>query len=212
MHGASSRFKDNARRAMADKNLRFALNRLASGFPQKRLEAIADLPEFGALTERAREIKDHVLAHLDVYLAEFEGKVVASGGQVHWCRDAEEARQAVLAICRRVEAKTVTKGKTMIGEEVGLNRFLEANGIRPVETDLGEYIIQLAGEAPSHIIAPAVHKTKAQVSDLFQKHHGKYGKTKRLEDEGEMVAEAREILRPQYYAADVGITGANFLI
>jgi len=100
----------------------------------------------------------------------------------------------------------------MIAEEIGLNPFLEAHGIAPIETDLGEYIIQLADEPPSHIIAPAIHKTKDQVADLFHEHHKKYGKTERLDDPGDLVDEARQVLRRKYIEADVGITGANFLI
>jgi L-lactate dehydrogenase complex protein LldF len=106
----------------------------------------------------------------------------------------------------------VTKGKSMIAEEVDLNPFLEKNGITPVETDLGEYIIQLAHEPPSHIIGPAIHKTRAQVADLFLEAHRPLGKTRRLELGEEMVAEAREVLREKYLQADVGITGANFLV
>ena len=106
----------------------------------------------------------------------------------------------------------VTKGKTMIAEEIGLNPFLESHGIVPVETDLGEYIIQLADEPPSHIIAPAIHKTEDQVADLFHEHHRRYGRTRRLDDPGELVDEARQVLRRKYIEADVGITGANFLI
>ena len=106
----------------------------------------------------------------------------------------------------------VTKGKSMIAEEIQINEFLEQHHIEPVETDLGEYIIQLAGEPPSHIIGPAIHKTKDQVSDLFLKHHAKLGRTERQTEPPKMVNEAREILRQKYFDADVGITGANYLI
>ncbi|MBM3568996.1 MAG: lactate utilization protein [Alphaproteobacteria bacterium] len=212
MQSASAQFEANARRALGQAPLQAVLKKMELGFPAARRRAAADLPEFEALRDRAREIKDHVLAHLDVYLELWEERARRDGAVVHWCRTPEEARQAVLAICRSVEAKTVTKGKTMIGEEIGLNAFLERHGIEPIETDLGEYIIQLAGEPPSHIIAPAIHKTKDEVSDLFHARHRKYGKTERLTDPAAMVAEAREILRPRYQAADVGVTGANFLV
>lgn len=212
MRITSPSFKENARGALADANLRQAMDKLANGFPMARLAAISELPEFEALRDRGREIKDHVLANLDIYLERFEAKCVERGGQVHWCRTAEDARNVVLDICKRVGAKTVTKGKTMIGEEIALNQFLEAHGVVPVETDLGEYIVQLADEPPSHIIAPAIHKTKEQVSDLFVEHHRQYGKTARLTEGAEMVHEAREVLRPKFLAADVGVTGANFLI
>ena len=205
-------FKENAHRALADPNLRKALSGLGSGFIPRRQAAVDALPEFDALRARGREIKDHVLGHLDHYLEVFEKNCKAAGGQVHWCATAEAAGEAVLAICRRVGAKTVTKGKSMVAEEIGLNRLLEANGITPIETDLGEYIIQLAGEPPSHIIAPAIHKTKEQVGDLFLQHHRRYGKTERLTEPQALTNEAREILRQKYFDADVGITGANFLI
>ncbi len=205
-------FKQAARRAVADKDLQQALGTFEKGFVEFRRLAVARLPEFDDLRDRAREIKDHVLENLDFYLERFERRCTEAGGQVHWCRTAEEARATVLEICRAAEAKTVTKGKTMIGEEIGLNPFLEANGIAPVETDLGEYIIQLADEPPSHIIAPAVHKTQDQVADLFAAHHRKYGKTRRLSEGPALLAEAREVLRQKYFDADVGITGANFLV
>ena len=127
---------------------------------------------------------------------------------MHWAADAEEARQIILGICRRVGAKTITKGKSMVSEEIGLNEALEADGYRVTETDLGEYIIQLAGEPPSHIIAPAIHKTRAQVAELFEAAHGGPRKT----SVGELVTEARLVLREKYFQADVGITGGNYLV
>ena len=212
MEPTSGRFVANARDAIADDNLQLALARVGENFGSRRQRAIAGLPEYDALRERAVEIKNDVLGHLDYYLEVYERSVAASGGQVHWCATAEEARETVLRLCRSVEAKTVTKGKSMIGEEMEINPYLERHGIQPIETDLGEYIIQLADEPPSHIIAPAVHKTKEQVTDLFHEHHRKFGKTERQTEGEDLVAEARELLRDQYLAADVGITGANFLI
>jgi L-lactate dehydrogenase complex protein LldF len=205
-------FKQSARRAIADPNLKEALNFFESGFTKARVEAAARLPEFERLRDRSREIKDHVLDNLDYYLERFEKECAKAGGQVHWCRTAAEARETVLEICRAADARTATKGKTMIAEEIGLNPYLEEHGVEPIETDLGEYIIQLADEPPSHIIAPAVHKTKDQVSDLFVEHHAKYGKRERLTEGSDLLNEAREVLRQKYLDADVGITGANFLI
>jgi L-lactate dehydrogenase complex protein LldF len=208
----SHAFKANAHKAMQDPNLRIALKRMETGFTGNRAAAIARLPEFDALRTEARDIKNHVLENLDYYLERFERQVVKSGGQVHWCATPRQARETILALCQKANARTVTKGKSMVAEEIALNDFLSQNGIEPVETDLGEYIIQLADEPPSHIIGPAVHKTKDQVSDLFVLHHGKYGKHERLTDPQALVNEAREILRQKYIDADVGITGANFLI
>jgi L-lactate dehydrogenase complex protein LldF len=137
MQPTARAFPANAAAAIADPDLQKALGRLKGHFIDKRAQARARLPEFDALRDQAKAIKDHTLGHLDLYLERFEARVQATGGTVHWCRDAAEARQAVLAICRAANARTVTKGKTMIAEEIGLNPFLEANGIQPVETDLG---------------------------------------------------------------------------
>ena len=172
MLAASRNFEANARAGLADENLQRALAMMTqSGFPLRRRDAVARLPEFEALRDIGREIKEHTLAHLDFYLELYEQNVVAAGGEVHWARTSEEARAAVLKICQTAGAKTVTKGKSMIAEEVGLNDFLEQNGITPIETDLGEYIIQLRHEPPSHLIAPAMHLVKEQVADTFRAAH-----------------------------------------
>ena len=131
---------------------------------------------------------------------------------MHWASTPQEACAAVLQICRSVGAKTVTKGKSMVAEEIGLNDFLEGNGITPVETDLGEYIIQLRHEPPSHIIAPAIHLVKEQVADTFRAEHRLLDPDRSLAEPRQMCDEARAILRPRFLAADVGITGANFLV
>jgi L-lactate dehydrogenase complex protein LldF len=212
MHSTAHSFKANVGKALHDANLQESLVRLKSGFKDRRLAAIAQLPEFEALRDQARDIKNHVLANLDFYLERFESKVVENGGQVHWCATAQEARDQVLAICQSVGARSATKSKSMIAEEIALNDHLEKHGIEPVETDLGEYIIQLRNEAPSHIIAPAIHLTKDQVADTFHRHHQKYGLTQRLTERNDLVQEARQVLRAKFLAADVGITGANFLI
>ena len=205
-------FNANAAEALRNADMQSALRAAEQGFGAKRRKSIERLPEFDALCDQAAAIKDHVLDHLDVYLERFEAQVFATGGMVHWCEDAQSARAKILALCQSVNARTVTKGKSMVSEEIGLNPFLEANNIRPIETDLGEYIIQLADEPPSHIIGPALHKTKDQVSDLFHDHHRKLGFPHRVEEGEALVGEARAILREKYLSADVGVTGANFLI
>lgn len=212
MDSTAGRFESNARAALATPTLQTALAKLADGFPARRREAADRLPEFEALRDAAYAIKEHVLDHLDVYLEKFERRVVEGGGEVHWCRDAEEARQAILEICRAAGARTVTKSKTMIGEEIAINDYLESNGIRPVETDLGEYIIQLRREPPSHIIAPAIHLSLAQVAETFRKSHKELPRERTLTEPDALLAEARAKLRPDFLAADVGITGANMLI
>jgi L-lactate dehydrogenase complex protein LldF len=211
-HATSHDFKTNARRALGDAQLQRALGHVKKNFVERRAAAAARLPEFEALRDHARAIKDHVLDNLDVYLERFESKVVANGGRVHWCEDAEAARQTILRICRSVNAKLVTRGKTMIGEEIDLNHFLEANAITPVETDLGEYIIQLRDEPPSHLIAPAIHLNKEQVAEAFRAAHTDLDPKRPLTEPPALLAEARAKLRSRFLAADVGITGANFLV
>ena len=201
-------FNVRVERALADEQLQHALKRLGSGFVEKRARAVEKFPEFERLRDAATSIKNHVLANLADYLEKFESKVTESGGQVHWCVDAEAARNTVLRICREADARLVTKGKSMIAEEIGLNAHLTAHGIEPVETDLGEYIIQLAGETPSHIIAPAVHKSREQVSALFHSAHG----TEPRQAPEDLVREAKAVLRRKFLDADVGITGANMLV
>ncbi|WP_374384664.1 LutB/LldF family L-lactate oxidation iron-sulfur protein [Dongia sp.] len=208
----SNAFKENATGALKDAPLQEALGIARSHSIQTRLNTIAKMPEFERLRDIGRDLKNHVIANLDTYLLQFEQSVIARGGHVHWCPDGESARAKVLEICRTVNAKTVTKGKTMIGEEIGINDFLFSNGIEPVETDLGEYIIQLRGETPSHIIGPALHVTQAQVEETFREAHTDLDPKRNLEDPATLMAEAREKLRTGFLKADVGITGANFLI
>jgi L-lactate dehydrogenase complex protein LldF len=212
MQSTSPQFPQNARAALANAPLQSALAKMETGFVTNRANAAARLPEFEALRDQAREIKNHTLENLDFYLETFEANVLKSGGTVHWAATAEDARQAVLDICRSVDAKTVTKGKSMIAEEIGLNGFLEGNGIEPVETDLGEYIIQLRHETPSHIIAPAIHVVKDEVIRTFQEKHTQFDPNRTLDEPRVLLDEARQVLRKRFFDADVGITGANFLI
>ncbi len=212
MQSTARVFPDNAHRAMGDVNLQASLARFSQGFPVKRRLAIDRLPEFDSLRDAAREIKNHTLENLDFYLERFEEKVTENGGRVHWCVDAESARQTVLSICRESGAHTVTKGKSMIGEEIGINEFLEEHSVAPIETDLGEYIIQLRHEPPSHIIAPAIHLSKEQVADSFREHHAEYPADRSLDEPRVMLDEARTVLRRKFLQAEVGITGANMLI
>jgi L-lactate dehydrogenase complex protein LldF len=212
MQPASRHFKANASAALADEQLQRALLNIRRGFVVKRAAACEALPEFDALKSQAREIKEHTLAHLDVYLEEYERQVTASGGHVHWAADAEEARRIITDLCREAGARTVTKGKSMIAEEISLNSALEAAGLEVTETDLGEYIIQLRNEAPSHIIAPAVHLTRQQIEADFRRMHTALPQERTLDEPADLVAEARAVLREKFLSADAGITGANFLI
>jgi L-lactate dehydrogenase complex protein LldF len=160
------------------------------------------------LRQAAREVRSHALEHLDFYLAQLEERVTQAGGYVHWARDAEEARRTVLEIAAQHGVKRAVKGKSMATEEVGLNRALEAAGVRVLETDLGEYIIQMAGVGPSHIIVPAVHLTKEGIAEIFREKLGA-----EVPADPQLLAEiARSKLREEFLAADMGISGGNFLV
>jgi L-lactate dehydrogenase complex protein LldF len=209
---SSPRFPANVREAFTDHQLQRALRNVPTGFIKKRAAARDRLPEFDALRDQSRDIKNHTLAHLDLYLEHYVDKVEASGGVVHFCTTPDEARATIIALCQGLGARTVTKGKSMIAEEIDLNEALSAAGITPVETDLGEYIIQLRNERPSHIIAPAVHLNKDQVEADFRRIHSHLPPGRLLDESSKLVQEAREVLREKYLAADVGITGANFLV
>jgi len=205
-------FTANARKALGNATLRQALDKLSHGFPDKRRAAAARLPEFDRLRDAARDIKEDALANLDTYLEAFEARVLKDGGQVHWARTADEACAAIVDICQGAGARTVTKSKSMIGEEIAINEELEKAGITPIETDLGEYIIQLRGEPPSHLIAPAIHLTKEQVAQAFRDTHTQFAAGRALEEPRALLEEARAVLREKFLAADVGITGANMLV
>ena len=212
MEATSQSFPDNIAKALTDTQLQQALTEIAPNIIAKRARARAGLPEFDALRDQARDIKDHVLAHLDIYLERYERNVIGSGGQVHWAATAEQARAAILEICKRVNAKVVTKGKSMIAEEIDINKYLEEAGHTPVETDLGEYLVQLRGERPSHFIFPIFHLTRTEVEGELRKAHTHLDPDRDLSQIPAMVEEARQVLRQKYFAADVGITGANFLV
>jgi len=205
-------FKDRSASATLDGALRRALGKAKDGFVGKRRLAVEALPEFQEIRAAAKRIKDHTLDHLADYLEQFEAQVKASGGQVHWAENPAEANGIILALCRQAGARRIAKGKSMVAEETGLNEILEEAGMEVLETDLGEYIIQLAKEPPSHIIAPAVHKNREQIRDLFRDHHPQLDPARRLSEVPDLVNEARDVLRQGFLDADVGITGANFLI
>ena len=212
MTATTPQFKANSKTALANESLQKAMSRSQAGFIAKRAKARAGVPEFDAIRDAARDMKNHTVAHLDAYLQLYEAQVLASGGHVHWAEGAEDARKIILDICARVGAKQVNKGKSMISEEIGLNPALEAAGMQVVETDLGEYIIQLRKEHPSHIIAPALHVLKEEVEDEFRAHHTHLDKDRTFPDAASLVREARAVLRKKYFESDVGITGANMLI
>ncbi len=206
----TSRFSTASAAAMLDPQLRRALDRVVSGFDAARRNAITEVsPEaWEEWREEARSIKIHALDHLDYYLELLHDNVTAAGGQVHFARDGAEANAIVTHLARSRGVKVATKSKSMVSEELELNPALEALGVEVYETDLGEYIIQLAGETPSHLVAPALHKSKEDVAELFADKLGlPYD-----EDIERMAAAARTALRDKFMEADLGISGANFVV
>ena len=201
-------FRQRAGSALKDAFLQEALTIATTKFIDLRREAFEDFPEGEALRDRARAIKEATLQRLDHYLEALIANIERLGGHVHYAKTSEEARAIVVDIARRTGARMAVKSKSMATEEIHLNEALEHAGITPVETDLGEYIIQLAHERPSHIIAPAIHKTKGQVADLFGRELGR-----RVEADPEVLTKiARDELREKFLQADLGITGANFAV
>ncbi|MSQ12243.1 MAG: iron-sulfur cluster-binding protein [Dehalococcoidia bacterium] len=202
-------FKQSAERALRDPQLQAAHARLEH-FRTARAAAIAETgqEQWAALQKEARAIKWHTLEHLDHYLGQLATNVERAGGKVFFASTAHEANEYVLDLARRKGVRTVVKSKSMVSEEMGIAELLEKQGIRRVETDLGEYIVQLAHEPPYHIVAPAVHKSKEQVAELFAKELG----VPRVADIPGLTAIARQTLRQEFLRADMGMTGANFAV
>lgn len=193
---------------LADPQLQNAIYTATGRLVTKRRESVAPLPEFQDLRSKANAIKKHAIENLDYYLEQVEKNLTARGGQVVYCRDGNEVSDFILGLARQRGARIIVKSKSMTSEEIHLNERLEHHGLEAVETDLGEWILQLAHERPYHIVAPALHKTRYDVADLF---------TEKLGVEREVVVEkqtliAREKLREKFLAADIGISGANFVL
>lgn len=202
-------FKDQIRAALANPGLQTALDNNTVRREQARLSAYQSLPEdIQVLRQRARAVRSRVIANLDQYLEQFCERATANGMIIHHAADASEAVQIVLEIARQRGARLVAKAKSMLSEEIHLNPALEAEGIQVVETDLGEYIVQLRGEPPAHIITPAVHLRAADVGRTFEEKLN----LPFTEDVPTMTAAAREKLRQVFLNADIGITGVNFAV
>ncbi|MCU1234167.1 MAG: iron-sulfur cluster binding protein [Candidatus Solibacter sp.] len=206
----SVEFDQKIHTTLADANLQLAIYTATGRLKDKRIEAVGDewLPDYQELRTQANAIKKHAIENLDHYLEEFERNVEARGGKVVYCKDATEVSDFVLQLAKERGSKLIVKSKSMTTEEVDLNERLEHHGLESVETDLGEYILQLAHEKPYHIVAPALHKTRYDVAEIF---------TRELHIPNETVPEkqtaiAREVLREKFLHADIGISGANFLI
>jgi L-lactate dehydrogenase complex protein LldF len=204
----SMHFKATASHKLNDAVLQGAMKKAKGKFVDGRALAVREIDVWEPMRTHAAALRDRTIANLDAYLLEFEANAIRRGAKVHWAETAAEANAIIVNIARQNAVKIATKSKSMVSEEIALNDAMEAAGIEVVETDLGEYILQLAKEPPSHIVAPAVHKTKEQVAELFVAAHGK----PRLTDIPAMTLEAREVLREKFLSADMGISGANFVI
>ena len=201
-------FTGAAAQALADQGLQSALVRLTDTLMAGNRRGYAALADSDRLRDHAKRIKEHTLAHLDQYLEQLEASVQKLGGTVHWALTAEEARSIIVDIARRANCRHAVKSKSMTSEEIHLNPALEAAGVEVTETDLGEYILQVAGERPSHLVAPAVHHTRESVARVLSKHLGET-----LPDDPKSLAmSGRRALRDKFYRADLGVTGVNFAV
>jgi L-lactate dehydrogenase complex protein LldF len=208
MKNAAIDFKKQVTVKLADVKLQGALARLQSRFVEGRAAVIGEIDDLQETRTAAAAIRDRVLNNLEQWLLQFEQQATARGAIVHWAESGADVNRIVVEIAALHGVKTAAKSKSMVSEECGLNDALELAGVAVMETDLGEYILQLAHEAPSHIVAPVVHKNKEEIADLFaEKHH-----LPRKTDIAELCREAREVLRPAFLNADMGISGGNFLL
>ena len=202
-------FAERSRAAVDDSHLRQSFRGAMDFLQAKRRAQFPDAAELAGLRDLGAAIRRHALANLPQLLEQLEAKLTANGIQVHWAETPADANAIVLDIARRHTATRMVKGKSMVSEEIGLNHALEAAGIEALETDMGEYIVQLAGEAPSHIIMPAIHKTKQQIAELFA---AKVPGVAYTENVDELIRIGREVLRKKFAAADIGLSGVNFAV
>ncbi len=209
MQTQSMHFKARAGQKLADARLQKNLKKLSEKFVTARAAAILEIEDFEGTRRAAVERRNRALDRLDLWLETFERNATARGAVVLYAQTAEEATRLIVDIARRHDVRKVTKSKSMVSEEIQLNAAFSAAGVQPVETDLGEYILQINdNEPPSHIIAPVIHKDKEEISALFARAHG----TERKSEITQLTREAREVLRGHFLSADMGVTGANFLI
>ncbi|MBX7171024.1 MAG: iron-sulfur cluster-binding protein [Pyrinomonadaceae bacterium] len=205
-HVTAETFDQNAKAALQDSQLKGALNNLTNTFGERRKIAIQSVNNWEGLREKASKIKAETLKNLDKYLEKFTENAEKAGAKIHWAIDGKEANEIILGLIKERNAKNVVKSKSMVSEETHLNAALEKAGIFPVETDLGEWIIQLAEETPSHIVVPAIHKTKKQIADLFVEKVGILP----TDDVDKLTQTARNFLREKFQTSEVGISGVNF--
>jgi L-lactate dehydrogenase complex protein LldF len=207
-HKPTLHLRDRAKKAVLNESMRKAVQKAVDRLSGNRQIAETEMPGWNDWREQGKRIRQHTVNHLDYYLGQLSKSVQMKGGHIHFAQTAEEARKVIINICKQSNAKLVAKSKSMVTEEIHLNPALEKEGMAVIETDLAEYILQLAGETPSHIIVPAIHKNRYQIAELFSKVAGK----KIEPDTPALTAFARQILRQKFMQADVGITGCNFAI
>src|SRR6201988_2317807 len=208
MPSAASNFNTDANRMVADLGHRQMVQQSLSGYQKARSSNADRFQDWELARSRAAVVKDEAIRHLDRYLEQFEEKLVVRGAKVFWANDATEARTYILDLARAKQARAIVKSKTMVSEEIHLNETLEKAGFQVVESDLGEFIVQLRHEPPYHIVFPAMHLTRGQISDLFQQKLG----AEATSDPEALTMTARKALSQAYLAADIGITGANFAV
>jgi len=202
-------FADRSRAAVNNAPLRKSFRGAMDFLQAKRLAQFPNAADLSTLRDLGSAIRRYALANLPNLLVQLEEKLTANGVHVHWAETPAEANAIVLAIAQRHKATHMVKGKSMVSEEVGLNHAMEAAGIEALETDMGEYIVQLAGEGPSHIIMPAIHKTKQQIAELFAE---KLPGVAYTENVDELIRIGRQVLRKKFAAGDIGLSGVNFAV
>jgi len=205
---AGATFYRRAADAVADHALQGKVQRATGRLMAARAAGFAALEGADGVRDRARAMRAEVVGHLDTHLATFARELTARGGHIHWAADGAEAVRIVAGIATSRGVRTAVKSKSMVSEEIDLNDGLERSGVRVVETDLGEWVVQLAGDHPSHIIAPIIHKSRADVAEVFRATAGATDED--LADVPQMTAFARRALRQEFLAADMGISGGNF--
>jgi L-lactate dehydrogenase complex protein LldF len=208
MEITTQEFKDNAKEALKDTQLQTALQRATKSFTARRKKAVESLANFEDLREYCGAVKAHTLSYLDYYLAQLTESVEKRGGHVHFAADGEEANKIIIGLAKAGNVETAVKAKSMVSEEMHLNEALEQNDIIPIETDLGEYILQIDDDVPSHIIAPVLHRTREYITKLF---HEKLG-TSMDATPSQLTKVARQVLREGFLNADMGISGVNFAV
>lgn len=199
---APAQFKDRARQALDDPKLRASFRGAMDFLQNKRTVQFPDGDELERLRDLGEAVRQHALAQLPDLLVQLEQKLTAAGVQVHWAETADEANAIIHAIAQQAGARNVIKGKSMASEEIELNHYLEERGVRCIESDMGEYIVQLAGEKPSHIVMPAIHKTKKDIGELFARH---IPGSEFTEDVDTLIQTGRRAMRQEFVNADIGL-------